>query len=68
MLEEDVDLAIAMRFNVDPFAVNHVWPENLRDRALAFMGAEGRADKKRRERQQRQNRIDAASGRGGRRR
>ena len=41
-LADDADLAIADRFGVDPFAVDHVWPVELRARALALMAVEAR--------------------------
>ena len=35
----DMDLAIAHEWGVDPYAVNHVWPLELRDRAVDYMAA-----------------------------
>lgn len=53
-LSEDEDLAVALRFNVDPYAVNHAWPPELRERALAWMGAD--AKRRRRDEQRRKAR------------
>ena len=50
-LPEDADLAIGMHYGVDPYVVDHVWPEELRYRALTQMAAEGEAHALRSKRQ-----------------
>ena len=68
-LPEDIDLAIALRFNVDPFDVNHTWPLELRDRALSWMNAEAklegmRAKRRDRDGRRRSHRRNGRRGRG----
>ena len=41
-LDEDTDLAVALRFGVDPHVVNTVWPVELRERAVAWMAVEAK--------------------------
>ncbi len=45
-LDEDADIAVAVRLGVDPFVVDHVWPGELRERVLAWMAAEARRHKR----------------------
>ena len=45
-LVEDTDLAVALTFQVDPFVVDHVWPVELRERAVAWMAASAKRQSK----------------------
>ena len=39
-LSDDIEFAVADRWNVDPYAVRHVWPEEMVSRALQIMTIE----------------------------
>ena len=64
-LAEDEDLALGLRFGVDPFVVNHVWPRSLRHRARTFVIAEAEDAHRRARKRQREDVLgDAATRRG----
>ena len=46
---------MSLRFGVDPYVVDYVWPMALRERALAFMEAEVAIQKKQEARRKRGN-------------